>query len=193
MGRILGIVCSPRNGGNTEILVHKALLSTEESNIESDIITLANKRIFPCDGCARCRDTNECRIQDDMQEIYPKMLSADGLLVASPVYFWNISGLAKIFVDRTYAFLHKRRLRNKIGGIIVVAGRAGCSNAWLALNSFFTIHRMRVAGGVIAYGSEKGSVLTDVQSMKEAGKLGNVIARLIRGKIAEEEEKPLQH
>ena len=177
--KILGIVGSSRDGGNTEILITEALIAAKESGANgTKLIKLATHIIGPCDGCGICKDTGNCRIDDDMQDIYPEILDADGIIIGSPVYFWNISGQTKIFIDRTYPFIHKRRLRDKVGGAVVVSTRAGCSNAFLAINSFFMIQRMHVAGGAICYGADIGEVRNDRRGIKEVRALGRLITTL---------------
>lgn len=179
--KIVGIVGSGRDGGNTEILLIEALSVAEECGAnKTELIKLATMTIYPCDGCENCKGTGSCRINDDMQKIYPELLDADGIIIGSPVYFWNISGQAKIFIDRTYPFIHERRLRNKVGGTIVISTRAGCSNAFMAINSFFIIQRMRIAGGAICYGAKKGEVLNDSRGMGEVRALGKFITTLIK-------------
>ena len=66
----MGIVCSPRKEGNTEILIKEALKGTEEPEAETELIRIADLKISPCDGCESCHKEGECRIKDDMQEIY---------------------------------------------------------------------------------------------------------------------------
>jgi multimeric flavodoxin WrbA len=177
--KILGIVGSGRDGGNTEILVTEALATAKENGAdETKLIKLTTYKIDPCDGCGICKDTGNCRIDDGMQKIYPEILDADGIIIGSPVYFWNISGQTKIFIDRTYPFIHKRRLRDKVGGAIVVSTRAGCSNAFLAISSFFMIQRMRVVGGAICYGAKIGEVRNDRRGLTEVKALGRLITTL---------------
>lgn len=179
--KILGIVGSGREGGNTEILVNEALLAAKDAGAdELKIIKLANKKIDPCDGCESCAITGNCRINDDMQQLYQEILDADGIILGSPVYFWNMSGQTKIFIDRTLPFVHKRRLRNKIGGAVVVSARAGCSNTFLGINSFFIIHRIRIAGGAICYGEKKGDAINDERGIREVRGLGKMIAKILK-------------
>jgi multimeric flavodoxin WrbA len=179
--KIVGILGSGRNGGNTEILLREALSAAQEGGADqTELIKLSTMTIHPCDGCNKCIDTDNCRINDDMQIVYSKLLDADGIIIGSPVYFWNISGQTKIFIERTYPFIHKRRLSSKIGGIIVVSTRAGCSSAFMAINSFFIIQRMRVAGGAICYGEKKGEVLSDRRGIGEVKALGKFMTTLIK-------------
>ena len=85
--KITGIVCSPRKGGNTEILVAQALHASREKGAETEMILTADKQISPCDACDGCLGNGICVVEDDMQEIYQKFETADGIIFGTPVYF----------------------------------------------------------------------------------------------------------
>lgn len=123
--RILGIVCSPRKGGNTEILVKEALEAAREAGCETELILVADKKIAPCDGCNACVKTSVCKIMDDMQGVYEELEKADGIIFGTPSYFINVSAQAKAIMDRTYAFRFTSKLRGKVAGVIVAARRTG--------------------------------------------------------------------
>ena len=156
--RILGIVCSPRKGGNTEILIEEALDAARAAGAQTELVLVADKHISPCDGCGACEETSICKINDDMQTIYKQLEMADGVILGTPVYFINVSAQAKAVMDRTYALLRGRRLRGKVAAAIVAARRVGAGQVLSLLYSYFQVHRMIVAGGGIGYGREKGEV-----------------------------------
>ena len=156
--KILGIVGSPRKGGNTEILVREALAGAAESGAETELVLVAGKSIAPCDGCGACSETGICKIKDDMQPIYRQLESADGVIFGTPVYFINVTAQAKAIMDRTYAFLGTRKLRGKVAAAIVAARRVGAGQTLSLLYTYFTAQRMLIAGGGIGYGSGKGEV-----------------------------------
>ena len=186
--KVLGIVCSPRKNGNTEILVKEALDSAHKLGAETEMIKVSDVNITPCDGCETCDTTGECKIEDDMQGIYTKLLQSDGIILGSPVYWWGVTAQAKIIIDRTFVFRRGRRLRNKVAGAVVVARQVGASNAFSELNDFFGLHRMIPArsmgprteeelakewgGGVIAYADKPGEVINNQQAMARAQSLG---------------------
>jgi len=180
--KVLGIVCSPRKGGNTEILVKEALVGARETGADVELLKVYEMEIAPCDGCMTCQQSGECRIKDDMQRIYEKILAADGIILGSPVYFWSISSQAKTLMDRTYALRYPyHRLENKVGGAIVVAGRRGSVNALSVINNFFLGHDVLVTGlGIAGYGTDKGEVRKDERAMKSARSLGTQVTKLIR-------------
>jgi len=196
--KVVGIVCSPRKKGNTEILVSHALDAAREAGAdETEIILLSGKQINPCDACGSCQKTARCHVDDDMQPIYPAMLAADGIIIGTPVYFWSVTAQAKLLIDRTSCWTQGHRamvrdsgkalsgpriegLRNKVGGTIAVTHRAGGTEAVRLLSDFFRLHRMLEAGAAIAYGNEKGEVRQDEQGMQEAWWVGRAVVRKIR-------------
>ena len=194
--KVLGIVCSPRNRGNTEILVKEALESARSMGAETEMIKVTDMNITPCDGCESCDITGECKIEDDMQVIYTKLLQSDGIIFGSPVYFWSVTAQAKAIIDRTFVFRKGRRLRNKVAGAVVVARQAGASNAFSELSDFFSLHRMIPArsigprtdeelakewgGGVIAYADKPGEVKNNQQAMNRAQSFGKAIVETIQ-------------
>ncbi|MFC1870531.1 flavodoxin family protein [Chloroflexota bacterium] len=194
--KILGIVCSPRKGGNTEILVNEALASAEALGAKVELVSVIGKNIAPCDGCESCAKTGRCRIDDDMQDIYNKLLQSDGIIFGSPVYYWNVSAQAKTIIDRTFVFKRKRPLRNKVVGAVVVLRNDGASCAVSALNNFFSLQRMipsRSLGprteeelasergfGVIARADKKGDARKNKKAMIEAQALGKSMVETIQ-------------
>ncbi len=171
---------SPRQQGNTAILVQEALAGAAELGADVKLLHLDGKDIAFCDGCESCIETGECKVADDMQQIYAEVLAADGIILGTPVYFWNVSAQMKAFIDRTYALQHQRKLRNKVGGIVVVAERAGCVAAFSALTAFFSLHRMVEAGGAIAYARQEGAVRQDERGLREARAAGRAVVRAIQ-------------
>jgi multimeric flavodoxin WrbA len=101
MMKVLGIACSPRKKGNTDILLEQALSGAEESGAEVEFLPIRDLDIKPCQGCTRCTKDGKCRTRDDMQIVYEKMLAADGIIFGVPIYFWSMCGQAKVLLDRT--------------------------------------------------------------------------------------------
>jgi multimeric flavodoxin WrbA len=180
--KVLGIVCSPRKGGNTEILVQEALTAAKESGAETELLRISEMQITPCDGCMTCHQSGECKIKDDMQKVYKKLLAADGIILGSPVYFWSVSGQTKTLMDRTYALRYPHhRLNNKVGGAIVATGRRGSVTTLSIINNFFLGHDMITTGlGISGYGTDKGEVKKDKHAMEGAKSLGRHIVQLIK-------------
>ena len=182
MIQILGVSGSPRINGNTMQLLKEALgAARDEENVETELITLADKDIKPCDGCRSCRTTKECHIHDDMVSIFEKMVSADGIILATPVYFGSATSQIKALIDRAgYLAGSKGRIfENKIGGPMVVARRAGQNFTFAQLMYFFFITGMIVPGTTywtIAFGRGKSEVLKDEEGVKTARNFGKKVA-----------------
>ena len=121
--KIVGILGSLRKKGNTEILLDLALEEARRNGAKVSKISLRGKKIAPCNGCQKCFKTGKCVIRDDMGRVYREMLESEGIIWATPVYFWSMTGLTKIAMDRTYALgFPKLQLMNKVGGLVLVLG-----------------------------------------------------------------------
>lgn len=175
---ILGIVCSPRKEGNTEFLVKEALNVARKAGADVELLKIAEMDIAPCDGCQSCKKIGKCKIKDDMDNVYGKLQGASGIIIGTPVYFWSVSGQAKVLMDRTYALRFPEwKLKGKIAGAIAVGAHKGHQTALSTLNNFFLAHGMQVIGlGVAGYGTEKGDVKKDKRAIKEARILGEKMA-----------------
>lgn len=191
--KVIGIVCSPRKGGNTEILVQEALTGARASGAETELLTTRDKEIKFCDGCLSCQRTGACHIKDDMQLIHEKMLDADGIILGTPVYFWSVSGQAKVLIDRTLPLRYPHlKLANKVAGAIAVASRRGGVSALNTLQRYFASNHMFSAELVDGLANEKGSVTKDREGIKSAYEMGRQIVSLIKQhRFPEEFDVPL--
>ena len=185
MIRVLGIVGSPRVGGNTELLVAEALKAAEEEGVKTDLVILADKEIKSCDGCSTCRKTKECRIRDDFKPVFDRMVEADGIIMATPVYFGSATPLIKALIDRAgYLSIARGRVfENKVGGAMAVARRAGQNFAFAQLLFFFLHQGMIVPGSTywnVAFGRKKGDVSKDEEGLATARNFGKKMIWLIK-------------
>lgn len=103
MKRVLILSGSPRKGGNSDILCDEFMRGAKESGNEVEKIRVAEKQIGYCRGCYACQKTGICAVKDDMAKILQKMIDADVLVLASPVYFYSIDAQLKALIDRTVA------------------------------------------------------------------------------------------
>lgn len=104
MKKVLILSGSPRKGGNSDLLCDEFMKGAKESGNDVEKIFIRNKKIAPCNACYYCRDNNgKCAIQDDMSEILDKILNADVIVMASPVYFYSINAQMKAVIDRCVA------------------------------------------------------------------------------------------
>ncbi|UCH32060.1 MAG: flavodoxin family protein [Candidatus Bathyarchaeota archaeon] len=163
--KILGISGSPRRA-NTEILVKAALSEAENSGAEIEYVSLAGKIINPCKHCDLCPvDKSFCIQIDAMQEIYEKLLAADGIIIGSPVYVGSVTAQLKATMDRCRALDRKaskenkaKPLRLKVGGAIAVAsGRhAGQEDVLHTIRTFFS-HMDMIPVGITAPHTQLGA------------------------------------
>ena len=184
--RVLGIVGSPRKNGNTEILMKEVLKVARDANCETEMFLMSEKQVAPCDACGTCFETGSCVVQDDMQELYAMLERADAIIFGSPVYFGSVSAQTKAVMDRMFALLGRRALKEKVAGALVVTRRVGAIQARSLLYAFCIAQGMVVAGGAIGYGREPGDVLTgvgggiDMSAVEEARLLGANVVQLAR-------------
>jgi multimeric flavodoxin WrbA len=105
MAKVLGISGSPRQGGNSDILVKAFLSGASRGGADGELVRLADYQFQSCIGCEKCRKTNRCRgLQDGMQLLYPKILEARGMVLVSPTHNYNVTAWMKAFIDRLYCF-----------------------------------------------------------------------------------------
>jgi multimeric flavodoxin WrbA len=182
--KILAVSCSPRKKGNTVTLLTEALKGAQQEEAEVELYSVSGKTIKPCDGCRTCNETGKCHIQDDMQELYPKMVEADGIIFGTPVYFYNMAAQAKAIIDRGILTNHPdMSLANKVGGIVAVAGSFGLASAVKDLYFYIISRHMLPANYVAAYASPPGDVSKLEKGMKAAYDLGRQIVILAAKKF----------
>lgn len=193
--KIVGILGSPRKGGNTETLLDKALGTAQEKGVVTDKIALRDKSIAPCDGCQACAETGRCVIEDDAQEIFQAFFDSDGIIWATPVYFWSMTSQTKILIDRTYALTFpKLQLASKVAGLILVAGSRGCMNTASVFHQYFSYNHMFVAEFVWGYASAKGEIKSNALATNMAVEMAHQMIGLIKAKprYPEEFDAPIQ-
>ncbi len=184
--KVLGIVCSPRRGGNTEIMVEEALAAAREAGAETEIVLVAGKTIAPCDACGTCFETDKCKIKDDMQPLYQQMEAANAIILGTPVYFHNVSAQAKAIMDRTFVLLIKMRLKGKVAAPITALRRIGAGTTRNLLYGFFLAQGMVPVRGAAGYGPGKGEVRQgfgggrDISAMEEARNVGTDVVDLLQ-------------
>jgi multimeric flavodoxin WrbA len=193
--KILGIAGSPRNNGNTEQLVREALKVCAGKGAETELISLAGKKIIFCDNCDACAGRkNPCPKDDDIKEILDAMAGADGIIIGSPTYFGGVSGQLKTLFDRTMPLRRKNfQLSGKIGGALAVGGsrNGGQENVIRDIQNWMMIHEMIVVAdrktahfGGIAMGRNPGDALMDETGVATVKNLGervyDVSSRMVR-------------
>ena len=142
--------------------MNEALKVAHDAGCETEIFRMSEKQVAPCDACGSCFTVGSCVVQDDMQELYGMMERADGIIIGSPVYFGSVSAQTKAIMDRMFALLRQRALKDKVAAALVVTRRVGAIQARSLIYAFCIAQGMVVAGGAIGYGREPGDVLTGV-------------------------------
>lgn len=141
MSKVLIINGSPRAGGNTAIAVREMETVFRENGVEVTTVQIGGKAIRGCIACGKCAETGRCVFDDAVNELAPLFEQADGLVVASPVYYASANATLIACLDRLF---HSTRFdkRMKVGASVVCARRGGCSATFDELNKYFTISGM---------------------------------------------------
>jgi len=186
--KVIGFNGSARKDGNTAILIRKVFDELEAEGIETKLINLGAQSVNGCLACMKCfenKDGHCVQVKDPLNDWVDEMAAADGIILGSPVYFANISGQIKCFMDRAWmvARANDSLFRRKVGAAVVAARRAGAVTTFHALNAYFTISEMIVVGSAywnMAYGREKGESLQDAEGMQIMATLGKNMAWLLK-------------
>jgi len=101
--KVLILSASPRKGGNSDLLCDQFMLGAKEAGNQAEKIFLSDKKIGYCTGCGSCFTSHKCVLKDDMDEVLEKMIEAEAIVMATPVYFYTMAGKMKTLIDRTCA------------------------------------------------------------------------------------------
>lgn len=161
--KVLIINGSPRVNGNTSVAVREMEKVFAEEGVETEVVQVGNKDIRGCIACGCCRENGKCVFNDVVNELAPKFEEADGLVVASPVYYASanatlIACLTRLFYSTPFD------KSMKVGASVVCARRGGCSATFDELNKFFTISNMPIASSQYwnsIHGREQGQAEMD--------------------------------
>jgi multimeric flavodoxin WrbA len=186
MFRVLAVSGSPRKQGNTEILIGSALEPFVEGGHEVRRFYLSEKKVAPCIACERCADGGDCFMDDDMLELLGKIPHSDAVVVGSPVYNRNVTAQLQAVFNRFHPVMKRRPLEGRIvfGGAIAVGGAPNSQGTTLdILHSFLLSLGVCCApgtlNGVSAVAREKGEVLSQPKSLKDARALGEHLLGLL--------------
>ncbi len=174
--KVLILSGSPRKNGNSDLLCNEFAKGAEQSGNVVEKIYVAEKSIHPCIACYHCRDNGgECVFKDDMGEVLQKMIDADVIVLASPVYFYSISAQLKSVIDRTVA--RWLEVKNKEFYYIVTAADEEIASAQTTLACFRgyadCVEGAKEMGVIYGMGTyEKGDVKSH-SAMTEAFEVGN--------------------
>ena len=142
--KVLMINGSPRENGNTAIALDEMKNVFEAEGVETEIVQVGNKNVRGCVACGRCAKLGKCVFDDIVNELAPDFEAADGLVIASPVYYASANATLIAVLDRLFYSSHFDKTM-KVGASIACARRGGCSATFDELNKYFTISNMPVA------------------------------------------------
>ena len=166
--KVLLINGSPRVGGNTSIALGEMEKIFQQEGIQVETVQVGNKAIRGCVACLSCMEKGKCVFDDLVNETAPKFAEADGLVIASPVYYASANGTLISFIDRLFYSTPFDKTM-KVGAAVAVARRGGVSATYDELNKFFAISGMPIATGQYwnaVYGREKGEAAQDEEGMQ---------------------------
>ena len=193
--KVLGLFGSPRRGGNTDILLEEALKGAEMEGAEVERLHLTDFNIIPCRECLQCSNDGKCIILDDMQKIYPKLLEADIIILASPIFFYGVTAWAKALIDRCQALWSRKYIlkdeslgkegKRRKGFLISVGGTKGqrvFEGAILTAKYFFDVLNSEYVGELVFREVDaKGDILKRPEALQQAFEAGRKLVLEWRG------------
>ena len=201
--KVLMINGSPRVDGNTSIALKEMEQVFLQEGIEVETVQVGNQAVRGCVACGYCGKNGKCVFDDAVNELAPKFEEADGLVVASPVYYASANATLIAVLDRLFCSTHFDKTM-KVGASVVCARRGGCSATFDELNKYFTISNMPVAPSQYwnsIHGREKGEAVQDEEGKQTMRVLARNMSFLMKsialGKeqfgLPEKEERVATH
>lgn len=165
--KVLIINASPRVNGNTSIAVKELVKTFEDQDVQTEVVQIGANAIRGCIACGKCSQLGKCVFDDAVNLIAPKFKEADGLVVATPVYYASANATLIACLDRLFYSTSFDKTM-KVGASIAVARRGGCSATFDELNKFFTISSMPVVSSSYwnsVHGREMGEAAYDAEGL----------------------------
>ena len=166
--KVLIINGSPRAEGNTDIAISEMVKVFKNEGIGTEVVRIGNQAIRGCIACGTCSKTGKCVFDDIVNELAEKFEEADGLVIASPVYYASANGTLISCLDRLFYSTGFDRTM-KVGASVVIARRGGCSAAFDELNKYFLNCSMVIAGSQYwnsVHGNAKGEAAQDAEGLQ---------------------------
>ena len=180
--KVLIINGSPHANGNTAIAIKELVKTFEAQGVKAEVCHIGNKDIRGCIACGKCSELGKCMFNDTVNEIAPKFEEADGLVVASPVYYASANATLIACLDRLFYSTGFDKTM-KVGASVVVARRGGCSATFDELNKYFTICNMPVASSQYwncVHGREQGQAALDAEGLQTMRTLAKNMSFLMK-------------
>jgi multimeric flavodoxin WrbA len=179
---------SARKDGNTAIMIKQVFGELEKEGIETEMVQLSGQEIRGCIACYKCFENKNkrCSVKTDIaNDCIEKMLVADGIILASPTYFADVSAELKALIDRAglVAKANNDMFARKVGAAVVAVRRGGSIHAFDSMNHFFLISQMIIPGSCywnMSFGLEKGDVEKDDEGLRTMQILGQNMAWLLK-------------
>ncbi len=186
--KVVAFSGSARRDGNTALLVKEVFGNLEKEGIETELVQMAGQTVRGCIACYKCfeRKDRRCAVKGDMvNDCIEKMDAADGIILASPTYFADITAELKALIDRSgmTARANGNMYRRKVGAAVIAVRRGGQIHAFDSINHFFLIGEMIVPGSNywnFGMGREIGDVHADEEGMATMRTLGENMAWLLK-------------
>ena len=166
--KVLIINGSPRVGGNTSVALREMETVFNEQGVETEIVQIGAEPVRGCIACGYCYEHDRCVFDDVVNTIAPKFEAADGLVIASPVYFANANATLVACLDRLFYSTGFDKTM-KVGASVVCARRGGCSATFDELNKYFTISGMPIASSQYwnsVHGRAAGEAAMDAEGLQ---------------------------
>ncbi len=173
--KVLGLVGSPRKGGNTDLLVSAVLYGAGSSGNEIEKLFLYDFDISPCVDCRGCKKRDhKCVFKDGMKLLYPKLDEADVIILGTPLYWYGPTAKMKLLIDRLRPYTASGKLKGKRAVLVVPSeeGAEACKHLVGMFDSSFNYLGLELAGKILATASEKGEVKDQPKTLDEAFQLG---------------------
>lgn len=173
---------SPRPNGNTALALREMEQVFADAGIEVETVQVGNQAVRGCIACGSCRKTGRCVVDDVVNQLAPKLEAADGLVVASPVYYASANATLVAVLDRLFYSTPFDKTM-KVGAAVACARRGGCSATFDELNKYFTISGMPVASSQYwnsIHGRDKGDAEQDAEGRQTMRTLARNMVFLMR-------------
>ena len=180
--KVLMINGSPRVNGNTSVALEEMTKIFEKEGIEVECVQIGNKDVRGCIACGSCHTKGKCVFDDIVNELAPKFQEADGLVVASPVYYASANATLIACLDRLFYSTGFDKTM-KVGASVVVARRGGLSATYDELNKYFGIVGMPIASSQYwnsVHGLAKGEATEDAEGLQTMRTLARNMAFLMK-------------
>ncbi|MEM2944521.1 MAG: flavodoxin family protein [Methanomassiliicoccales archaeon] len=187
--RVVGIMGSPRIGGNSDLLLDAALEGARENGGSITELVLETMDITGCKECDNCMSSGKCAVKDDMKQIYELLETLDVLIVSSPVFFSGIPGKFKIMIDRCQSIWARKFIKGesigggkkRVGGAILVGGRehSNFEGSLITLRAFFVSVNVKFVSQLTFPGVDrKAAILNHPSALKDARQMGGYLVEV---------------